>query len=172
MVQPVLGLSAVVDIGTGEMPPNQLSLIVAEWIVPNQEPAIAPVALSEPHLRFVSDGISYGPTDKRLHPPEVVRMHFRCKASLAPLVQADAVILERHPVRIKALVLRAQYSNDLRHQVQHLPELPFACAQRPCEGFLLQNIDSDHWPPIRAAHVPGLGEYAARTRPQMQEGSN
>src|ERR1700752_2241720 len=161
MVQPVLGFSAVVDIGTSEMPPNQLSLIVAEWIVPNQKPAIAPVALSEPHLRLVSGGMSYGTTDQRLHPPEVVRMHFRCKASLAPLVQADAVILERHPVRIKALVLRAQYTNDLRHQVQHLAELPFAWAQRVCEGFLLRNIDSDHWSSIRAVPCARLAEYSA-----------
>src|SRR6185436_1846843 len=101
------------------MPPNQLSLIVEQRIVPNQKPVIAPVALSEPHLRLVSDGISYRTTGQRLHPIEVVRMHFRRKASLAPLVQADAVILERQQVRIKALVLRAQYTNDLRHEVQH-----------------------------------------------------
>src|SRR5471030_2033983 len=68
-------------------------------------------------------------------------MHFNSEASLTPLVQADAVIHERHSVRIKALALRAQYADDLRREVQHLPEFLLALAQCLCEAFLLRDID-------------------------------
>src|SRR5580700_1686799 len=50
LLQSLLGPPAIVDIGTSEIPPNQLALVVAEWIVPNQKPAICPVALSEPQV--------------------------------------------------------------------------------------------------------------------------
>jgi hypothetical protein len=50
LLQPLLGPPAIVDIGTREIPPNQLPLVVAEWIVSNQKPAICSVALSEPQV--------------------------------------------------------------------------------------------------------------------------
>src|SRR6266446_1649787 len=39
LLQSLLGSLAILDIGTGEVPPNELSLVVSDRVVTNQEPA-------------------------------------------------------------------------------------------------------------------------------------
>src|ERR1700676_2830815 len=103
--QPLLGSLAILDIGTSEGPPNELSLVVSDRVVTNQEPAIRSVAATQAHLQLVSGAADQRTVDVCLDRVEVVRMNFRSEATLTPLVEADAVISERHSVRIQALTL-------------------------------------------------------------------
>src|SRR5580704_12582 len=63
-----------------------------------------------------------------LDPVDVVRMNLESTVSLAPLVESDAEIRERHSVRIPAFSLGSQDADKLRHKVQYLTELCFLCA--------------------------------------------
>src|ERR1700730_9311333 len=105
LLQSLLGSLAILDIGTCQVPPKELSLVVSDWVVTSQEPAIRSVAATQAHLQLVS-GCAYQRTvDVCLDPVEVVRMNFSSIASLTPLVEADAVIGERHSVRVQPLGL-------------------------------------------------------------------
>ena len=48
------GALQIVDIRTRDVPPNELALVVAKWIVANQKPSIGAVVLSEAKLQLVS----------------------------------------------------------------------------------------------------------------------
>src|SRR6266850_7703031 len=100
-LQSLLGSLAILNVGTRDVPPNELSLVVAERVVTNQKPTIRSVLVTQPHLQLEGSGTGQRTIDMRLDHIEIVRMNFRFKASLAPLVQADAVISECHSVRIK-----------------------------------------------------------------------
>src|ERR1041385_4597138 len=76
LLQSLLGPLAFIDIRTREIPTNHLSLVVAEWIVPNQEPTICPVAASETHVPLVIGGVRTRTIDQTLDSIDVVRMQF------------------------------------------------------------------------------------------------
>src|ERR1700678_3171828 len=54
------------------------------------------------------------------------------KARLPPFVEAYAKVIERGAVRVEALTVRPIHPNNLRREVQHLPELGFLL---PEQGF-------------------------------------
>src|SRR6266850_638925 len=127
LLQFVLVSLAILDVGTCDVPPNDLSLVVSERVVTKQKPAIRSVAATHAllHHQLVS-GAAYQPTVKMcLDPAKVVRMKFSFMASLTPLIEADAVIGERHAIRIQLLEPGPQYADDLWREVQHLTELCF-----------------------------------------------
>src|ERR1700737_4367216 len=116
---------AILDVDTCDVPPNDLSLVVSERVVTKQKPAIRSVAATHAllHLQLES-GAAYQPTVKMcLDPVKVVRMKFSFMASLTPLVEADAVIGERHSIRIQLLEMGPQYGDELRREVQYLAEV-------------------------------------------------
>src|SRR6266853_1593536 len=105
LLQFILVSLAILDVGTCDVPPNDLSLAVSERVLTNQKPALRSIAATQAHLRLVSGAAYHRTVDICLDPVDVVRMHFRSIASLTPLVEADAVISERHSVRIQPLAL-------------------------------------------------------------------
>src|SRR5882762_8694664 len=129
LLQFILVSLAILDVSTCDVPPNDLSLVVSEWVVTNQKPAIRSVAATEALLHLHESGAAYQRTVKMcLDPVNVVRMNFSFMAYLTPLVKADAVIGERHSIRIQLLELGPQYADELWREVQHLAELCFLCA--------------------------------------------
>src|SRR6266850_6388513 len=126
LLQSLLGPLAIVDVLTIELPPNQLSLVVAKRVVPDEEPAIGPVPLPQPHLGLVGGRLRDGTIDYRLDSIEVVRMDLVPEASVAPCLEGDAVIGERHAVRVEAVAPGTQNPDHLRSEIQHLPKLSFA----------------------------------------------
>src|SRR5258708_19121089 len=52
-------------------------------------------------------------------------MNFSAKASLPPLIQTHAKVIERDAIGIKTLAVAAVHSDKLGREVQHLPELCF-----------------------------------------------
>ncbi len=109
---------AVLNIGRRDVPANDLSLVVLERVVPNQKPAIGSVAATQAHFQLVRGAASQRRVDICLDPVGVVRMHLSPMASLTPLVEADAVVGERHAVRVQPLALGSYDKDDLWREVQ------------------------------------------------------
>src|SRR5258705_1114248 len=93
LLQFLLVSLALLDVGTCDVPPNDLSLVVSERVVTNQKPPIRSVAATQALLHLHVSGAAYQRTVKMcLDPVNVVRMNFRLMVSLTPLVEADTVI--------------------------------------------------------------------------------
>src|SRR6202043_1126213 len=112
-LQSLLGSLAILDIGTCDVPPHELSLVVAKRVGTNQEPTIGSVAGPQAHLQLVSGAGRQRKVDMCLDSVGVVRMNLRSIVSLAPLVESDAVIRKRDSVRIQAVALGAQNTDKL-----------------------------------------------------------
>src|SRR3989475_10802872 len=59
----------------------------------------------------------------------------------SPFFEGDAVIGERNAVRIQALAPRAQYTDDLRREIEDLLELDLDLAPGRRQVLLLGNVD-------------------------------
>src|SRR5712671_3988663 len=68
-------------------------------------------------------------------------MNFSAKASLPPLVQTHAKVVERDAIGIKTLAVGSVHSDKLGREVQHLTELCFASAQSLLCSFALSDVD-------------------------------
>src|SRR4030081_258952 len=155
LLQFVLVSFAILDVGTCDVPTNELSLVISERVVTKQKPAIRSVAATHAllHHQLVS-GAAYQPAVKMcLDPVDVVRMKFSFMASLTPLVEADSIIAKRHSIRIQLLEPGAQYADELWREVQHLTELLLALAQRACEDLVLCDVDPGSDEPLEDSAV-------------------
>src|SRR5713101_4173914 len=84
LLQFILVSLAILDVGTCDVPPNDLSLVVEERAVTNQKPAIRSVAATQAllHLQLVRGAASQRTVKMCLDPVKVVRMNFSFMASL------------------------------------------------------------------------------------------
>src|SRR5258707_8939541 len=142
LLQFILVSLAILDVGTCDVPPNDLSLVVSERIVTNQKPTIRSIAATQALFQLQLEGVAAGQRTLKmcLDPVNVVRMNFIFMASLTPLVEADAVISERHSIRVQPLELGPQYADELWREVQHLPELCFLYADLYLGSLVLSNV--------------------------------
>src|SRR6266853_451509 len=140
--QSLLGSLAILDIGICDVPPHELSLVVAQRVGANQEPPIGSVPGPQAHLHLASGAGQYRTIDMCRDPVDVIRMNLRFTVSLTPLVESDAEIRERDSVRIQALGLGSQDADKLGREIQNLAEFTFALAQRACEDLVLRDVDA------------------------------
>src|SRR6266478_5492677 len=142
LLQFILVSLAILDVGTCDVPPNDLSLVVSERVVTNQKPTIRSIAATQAllHLQLVSGAARQRTVKMCLDPVNVVRMNFIFMASQTPLVEADAVISERHSIRVQPLELRPQYADELWSEVQHLPEFCFVFPDLFLGRLMLGNV--------------------------------
>src|ERR1700745_3229860 len=83
--------------------------------------------------------------------------------SLQPLIQTHANVIERGAIGIDWGSVRSKYSEVLRREVQHLPELHFTSAQFFLCSFALRDVD----------HSTGvLNEIATRAENRMTNAVN
>src|SRR6202158_2987013 len=54
LMQPLFGPLAIVDIGTGDIPADDLALVVAHRVVTSQKPTIVSITLANQHLNLYS----------------------------------------------------------------------------------------------------------------------
>src|SRR5882672_10372827 len=125
LLQFILVSLAILDVGACDVPPDDLALVVPKRVVTNQEPAIRPVAATQALLQLESPGDFQRTVKMCPDPVNVVRMNLGFMPSLTPLVEADAVVGERHSIRIQPLELGPQHADELWREVQHLTELRF-----------------------------------------------
>ena len=59
LLEPLLGSLAIVDIGTSDIPADNLSLVIAHWVGTSQKPAVTSIALAQPQLQLVSRARRY-----------------------------------------------------------------------------------------------------------------
>src|SRR5579864_2772358 len=59
LLESLLGGLAIVDIGTGDIPAGDLSLVIANWVGTSQKPAVTSIALAQPQLQLVSRAHRY-----------------------------------------------------------------------------------------------------------------
>src|SRR6267142_6612130 len=123
LLQSLLGPLAIVDVSTGDIPADDLAVIVTQRVVTGQMPARASVALAQPQLQLEFRAGQQRTIGSSSEPLRIVRMNFRSKASAQPLVEANAVIIERRSVCIQALTTRSQLADDLWRETQSLPRL-------------------------------------------------
>src|SRR5216683_3629639 len=142
LLQFILVSLAILDVGTCDVPPNDLSLVVSEGVVTNQKPAIRSVAATQAllHLQLVGGAAGQRTLKMCLDPVNVVRMNFIFMVSLTPLVEADAVIGERHSIRVQPLELGPQYADELWREVQHLPKFCFLFPDLFLGSLTLSNV--------------------------------
>src|SRR5579871_1096195 len=100
LLQSVLGSLAILDIGICDVPPHELSLVVAKRVGANQEPTIGSVPGPQADLQLASGAGRQRTIDMCLDSVEVVRMNLRSTVCLAPLVESNAKIRERDSVCI------------------------------------------------------------------------
>src|SRR5258705_3263786 len=124
-MQFILVSLAILNVGTCDVPPNDLSLVVSERVVTNQKPAIRSVAATQALLQLESGAAYQRTVQMCLDSVNVLRMNFSFMACLTPLVEGDAVVGERHSIRIQPLELGPQYADELRREIQHLTEFCF-----------------------------------------------
>src|SRR6266850_600727 len=142
LLQFILVSLAILDVGTCDVPPNDLSLVVSERVVTNQKPTIRSIAATQAllHLQLVGGAAGQRTLKMCLDPVNVVRMNFIFMVSLTPLVEADAVIGERHSIRVQPLELGPQYADELWREVQHLPKFCFLFPDLFLASLTLSNI--------------------------------
>src|SRR6202048_5051491 len=54
LMQPLFGPLPIVDIGTGDIPADDLALVVAHRVVPRKKPTIGSITLANSHLNYKS----------------------------------------------------------------------------------------------------------------------
>src|SRR3984893_6562771 len=140
LLQSLLGSLAIFDIGICDVPPHELSLVVAKRVGANQEPTIGSVPGPQAHLQLASGAGRQRTIDMCLDPVDVVRMNLRSTVSLTPLVESDAEIRERDSVRIQALGLGSQDADKLGREVQHLLEFTLALPQCLRQFLLIRHV--------------------------------
>src|SRR5712692_2299378 len=111
-----------------------------------------------------------------LDPVDVVRMNLRSTVSLTPVVEADAVVGERHSIRKQPFEPGPQHADELWREVQHLPEFTLALAQRAGEDLVLRNVNPGSDEPLEhsavcrwRADAPDITNRLVRTHDPLRE---
>ena len=66
----------------------------------------------------------------------------RAHDALPPLIERAAEVRERRAVGVQALAFGPQYGDELRREVEYLPEFHFALAQSRRQLLLFRDVDS------------------------------
>src|SRR6478672_621412 len=159
MLQSLLSSLAVFNIGARNVPTDNLSLIVAHRVVASQKPAITSITFAQAQLQLNTSPTRESTIKMALHPFMVIRMkEFTAIRSFPPLFKVKAEVIERDVVGIKAFAVGTENCDNLRREVQHLPELHFTSAQFLLCSFTLSDVD-------HSAHK--FNEMAGRAQNRM-----
>src|SRR6266581_3108091 len=143
----LFGSLALINIRRRNIPTLDLSLVVVERIVTNQEPAIIPIRAPHSQLQLVSGATGASTIGiSACRPFPVIRMNEptgkkKISGCLPPLFKTKADVIEPNAVGIKTFTIGSKYRNMLRRQVQHLPELHFTSAPFLLCSFTLRDVD-------------------------------
>src|SRR6266436_6662833 len=134
---------AVFDISSGNIPTRNLPLFVAQGIVTSQKPAVASITLAKPHFAFKSRPNRHSTIPLNLDPFRIIGMTYSAnRGVVTPLIKSEAEVVKSAAVHKKTLEAASENSYELWCEVQNLPKLLFALAQRACEDLVLGHIDS------------------------------
>src|SRR5258707_14093126 len=80
-------------------------------------------------------------------------MNFSAGPSVLPLIKTDTEVIECNAVDVKALAVGPEHSDELRREVQRLPEFHFTLAQRLREDLVLRDVDPGSDEPLEDSAV-------------------
>src|SRR5260221_1072820 len=134
---------AVFDISSGNIPTRNLPLFVAQGVVTSQKPAVPSIALAEPHFAFKRSASQHRTIPLNLDPFRIIGMTYSAnRGFVTPLIKSEAEVVKSAAVHKRTLEAASENSYELWCEVQNLPKLLFALAQRACEDLVLGHIDS------------------------------
>src|SRR5258707_606446 len=82
LLESLLGVLAIIDIRTGDIPADDLSLVIANRVGTSQKPAVTPIALAQPQLQLVGRPCREGTIKIISLPRSVIWMNQCRKTSL------------------------------------------------------------------------------------------
>src|SRR5260221_4997914 len=168
---------AVFDISSGNIPTRNLPLFVAQGVVTSQKPTVASITLAKPHFAFKSRASRHRTIPLNLDPFRIIGMTDSAnRGFVTPLIKSEAEVVKSAAVHKKTLEAASENSYELWCEVQNLPKLLFALAQRACEDLVLGHIDSrsderlDHPPGSRwRADPPSMTNRSVRPHDPLRE---
>src|SRR5262249_53396842 len=99
--EPFFRLLLFVDVGCGRVPANHLSLVVLQWIVLNELPAILPVLEHGSHFQLERNSSQQSHPTFFSDPVCIVRVKYsREETLIVHLAKGGPSTLESHPTRI------------------------------------------------------------------------
>src|SRR5439155_13743486 len=124
---------------------HDLSLVVTHRVVARQKPAIAPVGGAQPDLQLVRRAGDNSPFSHSVDPFGIVGMGFRSGLphdALPTLIERGAEVRERRAIDVETLALGSEYGDELRCEVEYLPQFHLALAQGRRQLLLFRDVDS------------------------------
>src|SRR5258707_14926739 len=156
LLQSLFSLLAVFDISSGNIPTCNLPLFVAQGVVTGQKPAVASIALAKPHFAFEGRAHRHSTIPLSLDPFRIIGMTYSANGGfVTPLIKSEAEVVKSTAVHEKTLAVASENSDELWCEVQNLPKLLFALAQRACEDLVLGDVDPGSDEPLEHSAVCG-----------------
>src|SRR5712671_4644427 len=142
LLQSLFSSLAVFDISSGNIPTRNLPLFVAQGVVTGQKPAVTSIALAKPHFAFKSRAHRHSTIPLNLDPFRIIGMTYSANGGfVTPLFESEAEVVESAAVHKKTLAVASKNSDELWCEVQNLPKLLFALAQRACKNLVLRDVE-------------------------------
>src|SRR5579862_591247 len=147
LLQSFLCSLAIVDVYGGRIETLDLSLFVPQWDATGEEPTISSVAFAQSQLHLLNGATGKGTIKSIAHAFPVIRMkvHIAIRR-VPPLFETTAKVIERNAVGIKAIAVGSVHRNNLRREVQHLPELRFLLADFVLRPLAIFDVGRDPIP--------------------------
>src|SRR6266404_4748986 len=156
LFQSLFSLLAVFDISSGNIPTRNLPLFVAQGVVTSQKPAVTSIAPTKPHFAFKSRARRHSTIPLNLDPFRIIGMTYSANGGfVTPLIKSEAEVVKSAAVHKKTLEAASENSDELWCEVQNLPKLLFALAQRACEDLVLRDVDPGSDEPLEHSVVCG-----------------
>src|SRR5712671_901664 len=154
LLQSLFSSLAVFDISSGNIPTRNLPLFVAQGAVTGQKPAVTSIALAKPHFAFKSRAHRHSTIPLSLDPFRIIGMTYSANGGfVTPLIKSEAEVVKSTAVHEKTLEVASENSDELWCEVQNLPKLLFALAQRACEDLVLGDVDPGSDEPLEHSAV-------------------
>src|SRR5215468_5487684 len=118
-------LLAILDVGPGKVPADNVSLIVSERSGAHEKPAILPVFPPQTYFRFPWLSGCQARLPQTIVVPQLLRMKTVLGVYCEKLLQAQAVIVEHYLVGVKTLTISVKHDDVLRNSVDELPKFGF-----------------------------------------------
>ena len=156
----VLRLHALVDVGAGDIPADHASPPVAEGIVADEEPTIRAVVPAQPDLELERNARGQRLLPLAVQALHVVRVHDPlAKAEGAQVFQAQAGVVDEHPIRVQHLAVEADHRDGLVDGVRDPAHLRFRFPQG-LQGSLPADRDLHSLPRAVDQLDLGLGRHS------------
>src|SRR5258705_4917248 len=154
LFQSLFSSLAVFDISSGNIRTRNLPLFVVQGVVTSQKPAVSSIALAKPHFAFKSRAHRHSTIPLSLDPFRIIGMTYSANGGfVTPLIKSEAEVVKSTAVHEKTLAVASENSDELWCEVQNLPKLLFALAQRACEDLVLGDVDPGSDEPLEHSAV-------------------